>query len=504
MKQLRRRMVFVAAALIVSALVGLSAARAQVALDTGNVSSVATSGFFGKGTGPSYDISFRQASLREVLQFLAWISQLNIIMPQGLDGTVDVSFRGVRIEDALNAIIRSNGLEYAVEGSVVRIAKAEQFKDFGEDLKTETFRLRFAPAKELAPKVQTLLSTRGSVIADDRTNSVTVRELPANIDKVRRFIDDVDIKDAQVLIEAKILEATRRFTQELGIQWGINRGADGSSLRVAGITAVGLSDSGRPLNVNLPTASTPTSGLFIGSLFKGTNLDVQLLAAERRGDIYVISDPSIVTSNGKSANIRSGATLLIQGTGSVNIGTSAGTTASTGSSGLEEKKTGVELTVTPQITIHDYVKMDIQATTSTPDYTRQVQGIPTILDNTATTTVLVKDGETTVIGGLSRYSDQFDKSRVPYLSQIPLMGNLFKSRRKEAENAELMVFIKPSIIRVEGQEPAQLRIREVEQRREQMYMQPLEQAKKPKEQQETEQAQQRSGTGKGKGNKYAR
>jgi type IV pilus assembly protein PilQ len=450
----------------------------QQAIDTGNVSGISSRTYLGKPDGPRYDITFRDASLKETLQFLAWIADLNIVLPETLEGTVAVSFRGVRVEEALNAIIRSKGMEYAVEGNVVRIGKAEQFQANGEDLKTETFRLRYAPAKDTATKIGPLLSSRGSVIADDRTNSIIVREVPANIDKVRRFIGDIDIKDAQVLIESKILEATRRFTQALGIQWGLNRGADGSAFRVGGVQAIGQSDSGRNLNTNFsPTFTgstiTPTSGLMIGSLFKGTNLDIQILAAENRGDIYIISDPSIVTSNGKAANIRSGQTLLLQNTsGTVNIGTAGGQAATTGTS-LTEKKTGIELTVTPQITIHDYVKMEIEAVTSEPDYTRQVQGIPVIIDNTAKTTVLVRDGETTVIGGLSRYSDSFNKHRVPYLSRIPLVGNLFKGKDRDMQNTELMVFIKPSIIRQEGTEPAQVRIRDVEERREAMMLQPI-------------------------------
>jgi len=470
-------------------------------VDTGTISGVATTGYFGGGSDKTYDISFKQGSLREVLQFLAWISEINIIMPEGIDGVVDVSFRDVHIEDALNAIIRTNGLEYAIEGNVVRIDKVAEFKDTGEDLKTETFRLRFATAKDMVANVQTLLSGRGSVIADERTNSIIVREMPANIDKVRRFIDDVDIKDAQVLIESKILEATRRFTQALGIQWGLNRGADGSTFRFGGVQAIGQADTGRNLNVNLPpTNTTATSGLTIGALFKGTNLDMQLLAAERRGDIYVISDPSIVTSNGKAANIRSGATLILQNTGAVNIGTTGGASTSAGG-GFQEKKTGVELKVVPQITIHDYVKMDIEATTSTPDFTRQVQGIPVILDNTATTTVLVKDGETTVIGGLSRYSDSLNKSRVPYVSRIPLLGNLFKSKERDSENSELLVFIKPTIIRIEGKDPAQIRVREVEERKEAMFLDPvLDPAKSKMPKWEPEKIQEP----KGRGNKYSR
>lgn len=442
-------------------------------IDTGTLSSQPQRGFLGIEEEVKYDVSFKQSSLREVLQFLSWIGDINIMMPQGLEGVVDVSFKQVTIEAALNAIIRANNLEYSLEGEVVRIGKADQFAESGEDLQTETFALRYATAKDMAPQVQVLLSGRGSVIADARTNTLTVREMPSNIDKVARFIRDVDVKDAQVLIESKILEATRRFSEALGIQWGINRGADGSTFRFGGVNAVGQADSGRNLNTNLNiTTTTPTSGMLIGSLIGGTNIDLQLLAAERRGDIYVISDPSIVTSNGKSANIRSGATLILQGTSSVNIGTAAGTTASTGA-GLEEKKTGVELTVTPQITIHDFVKLDIKAETSTPDFSRTVQGIPVIIDNIATTTVLVKDGETTVIGGLSRLQDAMNKHRVPYFSQIPLLGNLFKSRDRDSENTELMVFIKPTIIRSEGTAPAQMRIREVEERQKAMMLEPI-------------------------------
>ncbi|HQG13093.1 MAG TPA: hypothetical protein PLT05_01885, partial [bacterium] len=275
-----------------------------------------------------------------------------------------------------------------------------------------------------------------------------------------------------VLIESKILEATRSFGQQLGIQWGASRGGDGSAFRFGGVESVGQADSQRNLNVDLPVAN-PTSGLMIGSLFKKTQLDIQILAAEQRGDIYVISDPSVVTSNGQAANIRSGATLLVQGSGTVNIGTSGGGGTSTGTSGLDEIKTGVELTVTPQITVDDYVKLNIEAITSTPDFRRSIQGVPIIVDNTATTTVLVKDGETTVIGGLSRYHDTLTRRRVPYLHKIPVLGNLFKSKDKETENTELMVFIRPTIIRVHGTDPAQMRIREVERLREDFYLEPI-------------------------------
>ncbi len=491
---------------IPQSVLGLEAQESQEKpVDTGSASQFETTNYLGITKGTHYDVSFRNGSLREVLQFLSWIAEINIMIPEGVEGVVNVHFRDITIGDSLNSIIKANQLEYTLEGSVIRIGKEEQFKDTGEDLKAETIRLRFATASDMAGKVKTMLTSRGSVISDQRTNSIVVREYPGNIDNVRRFIKDIDIKDAQVLIEAKLLEATRSFSRDLGLQWGVNSGSATSKFRVGGVNAVGTSDSGQNLNTNL-FGGTPTSGLLIGSLVRGANIDVQILAAEQRGDVYVISDPSIVTSNGQAANIRSGATLLIQGSGDVNIGsggTTGGTTSgSTGTStgGIVEKETGVELTVTPQITVDDFIKLQIKTTTSTPDFSRAVQGIPIIVDNVATTTVLVKDGETTVIGGLSRFTDNLGKQRVPFFSRIPVLGNLFRSRSRNKENTEMMVFIKPTVIRVEGISPAQTRVRDMEQRRENMTLTPLEDAEKINE----ERREKTKRTEDVRGNKYVR
>ncbi len=474
------------------------------AISTGNVSAYATQGLLGVDSPERYDITFRQTSLREALQFLAWVAEVNIMIPEGLEGVVNANFNDLSVGAALNTIIRANALEYTIEGDVMRIGKEEAFKASGEDLKTHTFRLRFAPAKNMAAQVQKLLSGRGAVIADARTNSIIVRELPSNIDNVKRFVANVDLKDTQVLIESKILEATRAFGRSLGIQWGVTRGAAGDKVTMAGFSSStsGSSSSsqlnGRDMNVNLP-ATSPTSGLLLGMLFGSTNIDMQILAAEKRGDAYIISDPSIVTSNGNKAKIRSGATLLIQGGGDINIGSGSESTSG-GGSGLQEIETGIELTVTPQITMGDFVKLDIEAITSQPDFARAIQGIPVIIDNTATTQVLVKNGETTVIGGLSRYSDSTQKQRVPLLHRIPLFGNLFKSKDRTMENGELMVFIKPSIIRDEGIRPAQARIRDVERRQESMYLAPMSdpQQEARKKIKKAERADSR------KGNKYVR
>ncbi len=442
------------------------------AVDTGNISQVRTNSMFGIQNEKKYDIVFRQATLREVLQFMSNIAGVNVIVPEGINGTVNVRFKQITLANALNAIIRANGLEYTIEGGVVRLGNGAQFKETGEDLKTETFRLQYASAEEMLEKLQQLLTARGSAVSDDRTNSIIVRDMLSNMNNIRRFIEDVDVRDAQVLIESKILEATRQFSRDLGIQWGVNSGEDGSKLRVGGVSAIGQSDAGRSLNANLFSGS-PTSGLMIGSLLGSTNIDLQILAAEQRGDAYILSDPSIVTSNGKSAHIRSGATLLIQTQSTSEEGAS--------STGLEEIETGVEMSVTPQITMNRFIKLQIETETSSPDFSREVQGIPIIVDNTASTTVLVRDGETTVIGGLTRYTDSVSNRHVPFLHKIPVLGNLFKSKGKRKENSELMVFIKPTVVRAHSHIPAQMRIREIEKRRAGMRLDPIvDEAKKLK------------------------
>lgn len=474
-------------------------------VDTGTLARGVQRTYMGSRSESIYDVRFRAAPLREVLQFLAWLSGINIVIPEGIEGIVNVNFYEITVGDALNSVIKANDLDYTVEGNVIRVATEGDFKDTGENLKTETFRLRFATANKITDKVQQLLSTSGSVVSDARTNSIVVRELPANLNNVRRFVTDIDIRDAQVLIESKILEATRQFSRSLGVQWGVNKST--GVVRPVGVTDIGTADSGRPFNVNLG-ALNPTSafGLLVGTI-GGTDIDFVINAAEERGDLYIVSDPSIVTSNGQPARIRSGTTLLIKTTGDITIGATGGTSTTAGAtgSGLQEIDTGVELKVTPQISVGQYVKLDIEATTSQPDFSRAVEGIPVILENIATTTVLVKDGETTVIGGLSRLNDNLSRRKVPFFSKIPLLGNLFKNKNRHRENSELMVFITPRIVRSEGMLPVQARVREVEERQESMQLEPILKTDRQIAEEKAKNAERmRVKQEKSKGNKYVR
>lgn len=398
----------------------------------------------GKRSAGKFTVELRNAGLRETLRFLAKGAALNIIMPEDLGGRVTISFDNIELMEAIRSVLRVNGFEYAVESGVVRVGKPDAFAG-GTDLRTQNFRLKYATAKELVEKVKPLLSDRGAAVSDDRTNTLMVKDRDAVVATISGLVGALDKKDQQVRIEARIVDASRNFSRSLGIRWGVRANKDNVS--VAGTADVGIStDSGNPINVNLG-ATGPTSGLgmIVGNILGGGNLEAQLTMAEEKGDVHILSRPSVTTLNNMPAKIRSGTKVYVKSTSSISLGTAGGTTATGGTAGLQEIDTGIELTVTPQISIDDYIKMKIEAVESEVDFTRTVDGIPAVIDNTATTTVILKDGETTVIGGLYRTRTSKSKRGVPGLQQIPVIGLLFQSRTKTKADSELMIFITPKI-----------------------------------------------------------
>ncbi len=390
-----------------------------------------------------YMIEFRDANLTDVLKMLSKCAGLNLIAPEDIAGRVTLSFDDIALVDAMRSILRVNGYEYAMEEKVLRIGKPDAFVG-GTDLRTQTFHLKYATAKDLTEKIKTLLSDRGSVINDDRTNTLTVKDRDAVVGNIHNIIDQMDNRDQQVQIEARIVDASKSFSRALGIRWGVN-GTSGK-FTTSGTADVGLNaDTGNPLNVNLG-ADNPTSGIgmLIGSL-GGFNIESQLTAAESKGDIQILSKPTVMTLNNMPSKIRSGTKIYVKSTSSISLGTTSASSSSS-SSGLQEINTGIELTVTPQISIDDYIKMQIQAVESEADFSKTVDGIPAILDNTANTTVVVKDGETAVIGGLFKQKTTNQKTGVPGFQNIPVMGYLFKSKAKTRADSELMIFITPRIV----------------------------------------------------------
>ncbi|MBI1909555.1 MAG: secretin and TonB N-terminal domain-containing protein [Deltaproteobacteria bacterium] len=394
-----------------------------------------------------YTVEFRDAGLKEALRLLARAADLNIILPEDLPGKVTVNFKDITLFQAFQSILKVNSLEYAIEEGIYRVGKPDQFAG-GADLKTALIPLKYATAKDLVEKIKPLLSDKGIVVSEDRSNSLNIKDRDYVLSNVRNFVALIDKKDAQVLIEGKILDASNNFTRSLGIQWGVNKGE--GRTRVGGVAGVGVSDAGRPLDVNLPAtgpSGAPTSGigLVIGQLAKGTNIDAQITASERKGDVRIISRPSVTTVNNMPAKIRSGLKIYVKSTSNINIATSGGSGGGSQNS-LQEINTGVELTVTPQISIDDHIKLKIDAVESEADFTKTVDGIPAVIDNNASTTVLLKNGETTVIGGLFRVKSTKTRDAVPFISYVPVVGWLFQGSTKTRTNSELMIFITPKIL----------------------------------------------------------
>ncbi|MDO8493740.1 MAG: secretin N-terminal domain-containing protein, partial [Deltaproteobacteria bacterium] len=361
-----------------------------------------------------YSVEIRNAPLADIIRMLAELDGKSVVVPTGISGTVTASFKESDLKDVLKAVLESNALGMIEKGDIVRVATSDTMEKLGEDLVTRTISLKYAKAEAISNQVKSLLSTRGSVMVDVRTNTVTVRDVPAFLDDAEVLIANVDRRDRQVFIDARILEASVEFIRSLGIQWGAN-GTTGE-VAVSGLTAVGTAPSGRGLILATPASglnsATALSG--VGLVFGGSSADMQITAAEDRGDINILSRPSIVTMNNQPASIHSGVSFRVKTAGNVTIG-SGSTGASTTASNLEEIQAGITLSVTPQITEDGRVHLTVDVTESQPDFSRQVDGIPAIIENTATTTVFLKDGEVTVIGGLYQTKDTKSQKGIPGL-----------------------------------------------------------------------------------------
>ena len=396
-----------------------------------------------------YSVEFRNADIKNAVRVLAKMNNSNIVVPDSVEGKVTASFENINLKHAIESILRANNFGFFEDHGVMLVIPQKELEQIGEDLKVHSFVLNNAKAEAILGQVQSLVTARGTAVADERTNSIHVRDTNAALSSIKILVEQLDSKGQQVLIGAKLIEATTDFIRSIGIQWGVT--SSGSNVQVAGLSAVGTDDAGRNLIFNAPAqlarGNPPIAGLglIVGS-FKGIMTDIQLTAAEEHGDISVLSRPSIATLENQPARIRSGERFFIKTSGDVVIGGGgAGTTTSVGNN-LQEIDTGVELKVTPQISADNYIKLYIEATHSEADFSRAVDGVPVVLDSTATTTVLLRDGETTIIGGLFRIRDAKGVKGVPGLMKIPIIGNLFKNKARNRTKSELLVFITPRII----------------------------------------------------------
>lgn len=420
-------------------------------------------------TGTPVTFDFVGADLRAVLRAFSDkdISGLNVVIDPAIQGTVDVSLREVPWDQALEVILRAHKLGYVIENNVVRIAslkalaeeeqerqKLAETQAKGGQLKVLTRALSYAKAADIAKllKDARVISDRGTAFVDERSNTLIINDLPAAIAECETLIAALDQPEPQVEIEARIVQTTRENARALGVQWGVTGRAaselgnttpmrfpaQGSvSGRTGGVQGnpIGPVRSETPTGVNLPvTGATSAVGLAMGTLNGSFNLDVALSALEKKGHGRILSTPRVVMQNNVEAEMYQGIQIPIQ-------------TVSNNTVTVTFKDAALSLKVRPQITASDTVIMDIKLENASPDYSREVNGIPPIDTQRAVTQVLVSDGDTTVIGGIQVQRETNANDRVPGLARIPLLGWLFRRDTSSDDNRELLIFITPKIRR---------------------------------------------------------
>jgi type IV pilus assembly protein PilQ len=404
-------------------------------------------------TGEPISMSLKDADVREVLRTFARLSGLNIVIQPGVRGTVTVELEKVPWDQALDQILKINGLGYELEGNIMRIAplavlQAEAKRSqalaaaqaMSLPLQTIVKRLSYSSAGDIAGLLRRggggIMSQRGSVIVDGRTNTLIIKELPNYLDTVLAVIDTLDTPEPQVVIEARIVETTKQFSRTLGIRWGFNGVADQAHGNTTGLEFPyhGNTNGGVSL---LTGGANGFIDMTLGNILDTFTLNARLQVAESEGLINVLSAPKVVTLNNNAAEIQSGTQIPIQ--------TSANNTTS-----VQFVNATLRLQVTPHVTAEGTVMLDINVQKREPLFALQVAGAPSapISTKEAKTRVIVRDGGTTVIGGIYKVSTDAGVDRVPGLANVPLLGNLFKNRRSRHDNDELLIFITPRVVKL--------------------------------------------------------
>jgi type IV pilus assembly protein PilQ len=401
-------------------------------------------------TGDPITLDFQGADLRAVLRTFAEIAEgLNIVIDPSIQGTVDVSLRDVPWDQALDIILRANKLGYSVEGNIVRIVplqvlaaeneerrKLQEAEALAGELRVLTRAVSYARAQELVAVITaSALSSRGDVQVDNRTNTLIIRDLADRLTAADELISRLDRPQPQVEIEGRIVQLDRNKARDLGIDWNFGGRIDpalGTTTGLAFPNRAGVTAGTGAVDV----ASPSHIGIVLGSVNGALDLAVRLRALESEGSVKVLSTPRITTQNNIPAEITQGSQIPIQ-------------VVSNNTVTVTFKDAALSLRVTPQITSANTIIMQINLENATPDYseTSPAQPIPSINTQRAITSVLMADGETTVIGGIFTKLESQAVTRTPFLHRVPLLGWLFKTDTRNQDDSELLIFITPRIVK---------------------------------------------------------
>ncbi|HSP16307.1 MAG TPA: type IV pilus secretin PilQ [Thermoanaerobaculia bacterium] len=397
-------------------------------------------------TGDPISLNLKDADIKDVLRTFSQLTGLNIAIDPNVNGTVTVDFTDVPWDQALDLILRQNGLTFILEGNVMRVgtidrlatetaaaAKLAEQERLNVPLTTLSFKLSYAKAPEVSSLLKDLASPRARIIVDSRTNQLIISEIPQYLQVMRNLIDTVDIPNRQVVIEARIVETTKTFSLQYGFSWnfgGVLDPALGTGTGLIFPNRVGF--NGGPFSFT--GGGSNVLGLSLTDVLGTFNLDLALAASETNGLTRVISAPKVTTQDNTPAEIQSGVQIPIQTR--VNFTTTIQYIAAT-----------LTLSVTPQITEAGTIIMDISVQKTTPGAVVEGTAGASLNTRTAHTRVMVRDGGTAVIGGIYQATDNNSQSGVPVLKDIPVLGALFKSHREDKSNDELLIFVTPRIIR---------------------------------------------------------
>ncbi|HEX6766812.1 MAG TPA: type IV pilus secretin PilQ, partial [Polyangiaceae bacterium] len=423
--------------------------------------------------GRRIDLDLKDADVHNVLRLLADVGQVNIVTADNVSGTVTIRMRNVPWDQALDVVLQSKGLGMVRQGNMIRVAPLSDLEKERElqiarrqqevklaPLETRLIPVSYAQANEVQDRVRPLLSERGSIAVDQRTNVLIARDIAGNLNQIEELIRSLDTQTPQVLVEARIVEATSRYLHDVGIQWGgdgtfsaatgnptglafpnsvgVVGGASDGNTPTAGLSPFSNNVANPNFAVNLPatvgTGQGGAIGLSFGSIDNTVNLAVRLSAAESSGLLRILSSPRVLTLDNHEARIAQGTLIPFSQVSSQGVQTT-----------FQEAK--LQLLVQPHVTADGSVSMHVKINRDEPDFNQtSARGDPTILKREAETDLLVMDGHTAVIGGIYTRNTGRNLDQVPFFGDIPLLGLLFQRRRSSDSRSELVIFLTPRIV----------------------------------------------------------
>jgi len=419
-------------------------------------------------TGERLSLNFQDIEVRSVLQLLADFTGLNLVVSDSVEGNLTLRLKNVPWDQAMDIILKTKGLDQRKAGNVILIAPTDEIAareklelearaqvEELEPLRTEFIKVNYAKAADMADLLKradnAILSPRGSVSVDERTNTLLVKDINSSLANVRTLLAELDIAVRQVLIESRVVVANDDFSKELGVRFGVSNDSHGAGIDTDGVTKVtsgtlggaqnlindNFSLGGEGLNVNLPVQNPAGSfALALAKLPLGTLLEMELSAAQIEGRGEVVSSPRVITADSHTARIEQGVEIPYL-------------ELDDGDATLKFRKAVLSLEVTPQITPDDRVIMDLDVHKDTVG--EQVSfgaglSAPSIDTREVQSQLLVDNGQTVVLGGIYETVQADQVTRVPFFSDIPILGNLFKTTSVIDDRTELLIFVTPKIL----------------------------------------------------------